>query len=228
MSLSLHNSALAPGPIHPMPMVRLDLVVFRVAANILQVLLAKRQQAPFVGEMGLPGGVLRIDLDDSLEAAVQRVAQERLGTVLPHVRQVVAVGGAGRDPRAPWAMTVVYRAVLSDELPLQAGKRVQELLWVDVHQQVSLDETLAFDHAQLIRHAIAGLRAEVQALQFAPGFMSREFTLPQLQARSEAVLGVPLNKVTFRRRVEEAGILREVPGKMIGGAHRPAQVWEFA
>ena len=227
MSSPQRNSEIPAGPIHPMPLVRLDLIVFRVEADRLQVLLAKRQQAPFVGKLGLPGGVLRIDLDASLEAAAQRVAQERLGTTLPHVRQVVAVGGAQRDPRAPWAMTVVYRAVLSDELPVQPGKRVQELLWVDAHQ-ASRDESLAFDHEQLVGQAIAGLRAELLALQFAPGFMPEEFTLPQLQARCEAVLGAPLNKVTFRRRIEEAGALKQVPGKMIGGAHRPAQVWRIA
>lgn len=209
-----------------MPLVRLDLVVFRVEADTLQVLLAKRQQAPFKGRLGLPGGVLRIDLDPSLEAGAQRVAQERLGAALPQVRQVMAVGGAQRDPRAPWAMTVVYRAVLSAELPVQPGKRVQELVWVEAHQ-ASQDATLAFDHQQLIGQAMAGLRAEVEALQFTPGFMPEEFTLPQLQARCEAVLGIPLNKVTFRRRVEDSEILLEVPGKLIGGAHRPAQVWRI-
>lgn len=226
MSSPQRNNDAPAGPIHPMPLVRLDLVVFRVALGALQVLLAKRQQAPFKGRLGLPGGVLRIDLDASLEAGAQRVALERLGTALPQVRQVLAVGGAKRDPRAPWAMTVVYRAVLSDELPVRPGKRVQELVWVDA-QHASQDATLAFDHQQLIGQAIAGLRAEVEALQFTPGFMPEEFTLPQLQARCEAVLGASLNKVTFRRRVEEAGILKEVSGKMIGGAHRPAQVWKI-
>ena len=218
------NNQAPAGPIHPMPLVRLDLVVFRVESGTLQVLLAKRKQAPFKGRLGLPGGVLRIDLDASLEAGAQRVAKERLGMALPQVKQVMAVGGAKRDPRAPWAMTVVYRAVLSEELPVQPGKRVQELLWVDANE-ASQDGKLAFDHAALIGQAVLGLRAEVQALQFGPGFMPDEFTLPQLQARCEAVLGTPLNKVTFRRRVEEAGILKEVPGKMVGGAHRPARVW---
>ncbi len=227
MSSPQRNHEAPAGPIHPMPLVRLDLVVFRVEAGILQVLLAKRQQAPFKGRLGLPGGVLRIDLDASLETGAQRVAHERLGTALPQVRQVLAVGGAQRDPRAPWAMTVVYRAVLSAQLPVQAGKRVQELVWLDA-QQASQDESLAFDHEQLIGQAIAGLRAEVEALQFRPGFMPEEFTLPQLQARCEAILGAALNKVTFRRRIEEAGILKEVPGKLVGGAHRPAQVWRIA
>lgn len=220
------EDALPPSPIYPMPLVRLDLVVFRVEGAQLQVLLAKREQAPFKGRLGLPGGVLRIDLDGSLEAGAQRVARERLGTGLPQVRQVLAVGGAKRDPRAPWAMTVVYRAVLSQELPVQPGKRVQELVWVDAHE-ASQNKKLAFDHDMLIDQAIAGLRGEVQALQFDPGFMPEEFTIPELQARCEVVLGTPLNKVTFRRRVEEAGILKEVPGKMVGGAHRPARVWKL-
>ncbi len=227
MSSAERNKESSTGPIHPMPLVRLDLAVFRVEAGTLQVLLAKRQQAPFKRRLGLPGGVLRIDLDASLESGAQRVARERLGTALPQVRQVMAVGGAKRDPRAPWAMTVVYRAVLSEELPVQPGKRVQELLWVEANE-ASQDKKLAFDHAQLIEQAISGLQAEVTAMQFAPGFMPEEFTLPQLQARCEAVLGATLNKVTFRRRVEDAGILREVPGKMVGGAHRPAKVWKAA
>ena len=49
----------------------------------LVVLLGRRAQEPHAGKWALPGGVLRIDLDADLEAAVQRVANERLGVTLP-------------------------------------------------------------------------------------------------------------------------------------------------
>ena len=50
--------------------------------------------------------------------------------------------------------------------------------------------------------------------------------MPQLQAVYEAVLGEPLNKVSFRRKVDELAMLEAVPGALhSGGAHRPAQLY---
>lgn len=52
------------------------------------------------------------------------------------------------------------------------------------------------------------------------------FTLPQLQAVYEAVLGEPVNKVSFRRKMDELAMLEPVPGALqTGAAHRPAQLY---
>ena len=41
-----------------------------------------------------------------------------------------------------------------------------------------------------------------------------------------AVLGEPVNKVSFRRKVDELAMLEPVPGALqTGGAHRPAQLY---
>ena len=116
-------------PKHQMPFVRLELVLLAVKDGSLQVLLSHRKEAPFKGKWGLPGGVLRIDLDASLEAGAQRVATERLGRTLPNLNLVSAVGGAKRDPRAPWAMSVVYRSLVQADIETTPGKRVQALAW---------------------------------------------------------------------------------------------------
>ena len=56
-------------------------------------------------------------------------------------------------------------------------------------------------------------------------FFAETFTLPQLQQVYEGILGEPLNKVSFRRKMDELGMLEPVPGEMLaGGAHRPAQL----
>ncbi len=103
------------------------LVLLTVQAGELAVLLSHRKEAPHKGRWGLPGGVLRIDLDESLEACAERVGVERLGLTVPNLQLVTAVGSAKRDPRAPWAMSVVYRSLLGDALPVTPGKRVQAL-----------------------------------------------------------------------------------------------------
>src|SRR6185369_8605347 len=111
---------------YPMPFTRIELVVLSIVDGGLAVLLGKRAEAPHAGCWGLPGGVLRIDLDGNLEAAAQRVAGERLGVGLPFLRQVVAVGGKDQDERAPWALSIAYRALLPvDSFDPKAGKRVE-------------------------------------------------------------------------------------------------------
>lgn len=214
-------------PIYPMPLVRVDLVLLALSTDQLHVLLSQRQEAPFKGQWGLPGGVLRIDLDASLEAAAQRVAQERLGQSLRNIAQVVSVGGANRDPRAPWAMTVVYVSLVSVDLHTTPGKRVQALAWKNI-EELNAADPLAFDHAKLIQLAVDRVRSNVRDFRFPEGSIPEEFTLPELKSISDTILGERLDKVTFRRRIEAAQLVEPVTGVMRGGAHRPAQVYRLA
>ena len=89
------------------------------------------------------------------------------------------------------------------------------------------DDKLAFDHGRLIDQAVQSLRAEVEVLRFAPGLMPETFTLGELQASSEAVLGRPLDKSSFRRRLDAAGCVQPVPGEQRTGAFRPAQLYRL-
>ena len=220
------NASIPNTPPYRMPLVLVDLVLLAVQQGRLQVMLSHREEAPFSGQWGLPGGVLRIDLDVSLEAAAQRVANERLGRGLSNLAQVVTVGGPDRDPRAPWAMTVVYSSLVSSDLETTPGKRVQALKWKPI-SELDTGEPLAFDHAKLIHMAAQQLRQAVRDLRFPARATPGDFTLPQLQALSESILDERLDKVTFRRRVVAAGLVEPVTGSMRGGAHRPAQVYRF-
>ncbi|NCN70871.1 MAG: NUDIX hydrolase [Rhodoferax sp.] len=215
-------------PIHPMPFVRIELAVLSVLDGSLHVLLGQRAGEPYSGRWALPGGVLRIDLDADLESAAIRIASERLETQLPHVSQLCAVGGRLRDPRAPWALSVVYRAMLAaDKLEAAPGKRLEALRWIPADVAVK-DDQLAFDHAELIDEAASETRGEFDNLQFPSGFLSDTFTLSELQSVSEAVLGRHLDKSSFRRRLNDRGCLQKVPGEMKTGTFRPAQLYKLA
>lgn len=212
---------------HPMPFVRMELVVLSIQDGVLRALLGKRAEAPYAGRWGLPGGVLRIDLDADLEAAAIRVGEERLNHRFAHVQQVLAVGGAKRDPRAPWAMSVIYVTIVPPELDTAPGKRVEALKWHAVQDIGEL--RVAFDHVALVEAALAKLRRQVRALQYVPGWLPAELTIPELHAWSEAILAEKLDKVTFRRRVLALSVLKPVAGAMrLEGAHRPAQVYRLA
>lgn len=215
----------ATGPQHPMPFTRTELAVMSVVDGNLVVLLGQRAQAPHQGKWALPGGVLRIDLDIDLEAAVQRVADERLGVTLPYLRQLQAVGGKTRDARAPWALSIAYRALIPVEaIDPQAGKRLDAIQWRSVDTAMA-DATLAFDHADLIRLATEATRSEIERLELPFGFLPEKFTLGELQACCEAILGRRLDKSSFRRRLDERNLLEAVSGEMRTGAFRPAQLY---
>ena len=214
--------------IHPMPFVRIELAVLSVLDGALHVLLGQRTGDPYKGQWALPGGVLRIDQDVDLDAAAMRIASERLETRLPRVSQLCAVGGQLRDPRAPWALSVVYRSMLaSEKLHAAPGKRLDALRWVPA-DVASQDGQLAFDHTKLIGNAIRETRIEFDNLQFSSGVLTDTFTLSELQAVSEAVLGRRLDKSSFRRRLSDRGCLQEVPGEMKTGTFRPAQLYRVA
>jgi ADP-ribose pyrophosphatase YjhB (NUDIX family) len=210
---------------YPMPFTRIELCVLSLVDDQLQVLLGRRQEEPYKGKWAMPGGVLRIDLDASLEAAAQRVANERLGLSLPYLHQQCAVGRANIDRRAPWSLSIVYRALTpSENFQPKAGKRLEELKWVPVDKAM-VDKTLAFDHQQIIASAIASLRAEVERLDIPFQLLPEMFTLGELQASCEFLLGSKLDKASFRRKLDKKQIVSPVEGEFRRGANRPAQLY---
>ena len=211
---------------HPMPLTRLELVYLSVVDGGLQVLLTKRAEAPYAGRWALPGGVLRIHQDQSLDAGAKRVMQERLGIAPPDIEQLCAVGGAKRDPRASWALSIVYRVlVTSDSVKPSAGKRIEALEWREVGQAMS--DPLAFDHAELVGRAVSITQEQVEGMVMPRGLLAEHFTLTELQETCEKVLGRVLDKSSFRRKLDDRDLVEPVEGAMRGGAFRPAQLYRF-
>jgi len=222
------DKAKAPSKNYPMPFTRVELVVLTLLDGSLHVLLAKRAEAPYAGKWALPGGVLRIDLDTSIDAAAHRVALERLGADVPDLHQLCAVGGAKRDPRAPWAMSVVYRALIQYErIEVHAGKRIESLQFKPA-DEASCDTSLAFDHASLIARTLATTRQQTQGMDMPAGLVADQFTLGELQATCEQVLGHALDKSSFRRKLADRGLVEVIEGITRQGAFRPAQLYKFA
>lgn len=212
---------------YPMPFVRMEIAVLSLIEGELRVLLVRRAEAPHAGKWALPGGVLRIDLDVSLEAAARRVMYERLEVDVPFLRQICAVGGPKRDPRSPWALSVVYRALVPmEQIAPSTGKRIEALAWRAVGDAAA-DRALAFDHAALITMAVEETREEIDELQLPAGFLPERFTLGELQQLCGQLLGRNLDKSSFRRRLADRRLVEPVKGATRAGANRPAQIYRL-
>ena len=87
---------------------------------------------------------------------------------------------------------------------------------------------LAFDHADMLGMAVLRLRGK---LDYAPiGFelLPAQFTLRQLQAVHETVLGTRVNKDSFRRRMRAAGLIEPTGERERDVLHRPAALYRFS
>lgn len=215
-------------PTYPMPLCRVEIAALSLVDEQLNVLLIRREEAPYRGFWALPGGVLRVDLDPDLDGAAVRVAKERLGIPPPNLCQMTAVGAKGRDPRgeAGWGLSVVYRALIAeDAATFTPGKRVTELRWVPVDE---LPTKIAFDHAELIKQALNQTRSDIAKLTFPPGFVPERFTLGELQVLSEQVLGHTIDKASFRRKLRDRDLVEAIEGEQLrGSAHRPSAIFRL-
>ena len=211
---------------HPMPLIRLEVVVLAIVDNGLHALLTKRVEEPYSGQWALPGGILRVDLDQTLDEGAQRVMRERLGVTLACLEQLCAVGGAKRDPLAPWALSVAYFALVpAESVEFSVGKWLEILEWRQVENAIA--NSLAFDHADLIRRAVMKQREQVESMVMPWGLLENNFTLSELQLTCEHVIGRPIDKSSFRRKLSDRGLVEPVQGAMRGGAFRPAQLFRL-
>src|SRR5512135_1486449 len=96
-------------PAFERPLTTVDLVIFTVRDDALHVLLAERDEAPFDGRWGLPGGIIDVDQDADLEACARRKLREKTAVASPYLEQLGSWGNRKRDPRG-WSVTHVYFA----------------------------------------------------------------------------------------------------------------------
>lgn len=193
-----------------------DVVLLTLQQDGLQVALQRRERAPFAGVLALPGGYVHAQEDADTQASAVRVLREKAGLQSPYLEQLATFSGPVRDPRG-WSLAVVYCALVPPELLVAAPITL-----------VPVDElpALPFDHRAMVDAAVARVRSKSQYSSMPVHLCAEPFTLPQLQAVYEAVLGEAVNKVSFRRKVDELGMLEAVPGALqTGGAHRPAQLY---
>lgn len=209
------------------PLTTVDVVIFTVLEDRLQVLLVKRPDdagEPFPGAWALPGGFVDVQKDVDLESCALRKLQQKTGVKTPYLEQVGSWGGIKRDPRN-WSATHVYFALIpSPNQPLQ-GAVNSGAAWFPLEGH-GVGVKLAFDHAKLVEAAIQRLRNKVEYTSLPAYLLPEEFTLGDLQHMYEVVLERPIEKSAFRTRVFAAELVEPVD-KVRGGPNRPAQLYRL-
>lgn len=206
------------------PLCSVDMCIFTVKDEQLQVLLTKRGQFPKKNLWALPGGFIDQSRDKTIDDTAFRKLAEKTGVATSYLEQVCTIGDNKRDPRG-WSITVLYFALIPHEgVELKPDTSSTEVCWVPFN--IAISRKLAFDHHELLKLSQERLRSKVLYTSLPVHLLPERFTLPLLQKTYEIILDSPLQKKSFRKRFLDAGILKET-GEKESGISRPATLYEL-
>lgn len=198
-----------------------DVVLLTLKAGDLHVALLKRERDPFAGSLALPGGYISPEVDRDAQDAAARVLLAKTGIRSPYLEQLATFSGPARDPRG-WSMSIVYYALVAPELIEAVTDKPVQLV------STTRLKGLPFDHAEIVNAAVARVRNKSSYSSLPVYLCGERFTIPHLQSVYEALIGEPVNKVSFRRKLEEFDMLEPVEGQLESGRqNRPAQLYRL-
>ena len=202
------------------PIVTVDVVIFTLREDSLQVLLVRRRRPPCEGMWAIPGGT--IGSDEALEAAAQRTLHEETGLGDVYLEQLYTFGEPGRDSRGR-VITVSYFAVVpASQVAPWAAEDAERVQWWPIDHL----PTLAFDHGDILSYALVRLRYKLEYTAVGFELLPEVFTLTELQSAYEIVLGEELDKRNFRRKILGAEVI-EASGSLRAGEGRPAKLYRY-
>jgi 8-oxo-dGTP diphosphatase len=197
-----------------------DVVLLTLRDGTLHVVLLRRDREPFKGALALPGGYIHAQEDQGALEAAARTLRDKTSIASPYLEQLATFAGPGRDPRG-WSVSIAYYALVPAAILPAKHPGIVVL-------PVERLPSLPFDHKSIVETAVSRVRSKSQYSSLPVYLCGERFTLPQLQAVYEAVLGEAINKVSFRRKVDELGMLEPIDGAMESGrANRPAQLYRL-
>jgi 8-oxo-dGTP diphosphatase len=189
----------------------------------LQVLLVRRAAEPFAGSWSLPGG--KLWGDEVLDEAAARQLLEKTALRAAYLEQLYTFELCDAARQFEAAVVAYYALVRTDGTEIAAGRKTMEAAWFPVDD---LPAGLAFDNDEILHYALQRLRNKVEYAQVAFQFLPSHFTMAQLRAVYEVILGRRLDPTNFRRRVEATGSIVPTGHAVLGGRHRPPALYRCA
>ena len=202
------------------PLVAVDVVIFTIDAGELKALLVEVKSGPHAGSWAFPGGLVPVGEAPEATATRELLAQTGIGDL--YLEQLRTFGDPGRDPQAHVVSVAYFALVPGKGQALAANPKYRRIEWFPVRALPSL----AYDHSAIAQYALRRLQAKLEYTNIVYSLLPHEFTLGELQAIYEIILGRPLDRRNFRKKILTLGLLRPLR-RQRRGRHRPAQLYTF-
>lgn len=198
----------------------LAVVILTVRDGRLHALLIHRAGEPCQDRWALPGGLPLPD--ETLDDAAARVLLRETGVADVFLEQLYTFD-ADAAARVASSVTVSYFALVDWE----RARLERRASWRPAWHPVETLPPLAFGNNAIVDYALRRLRAKLAYSNVAYSLVPEEFTLTELQQVYETILGRPLDKRNFRRRILSLDLLTPTDRHAARGPHRPAQLYRF-
>lgn len=221
--MQLHYLSMTDGSIEQNIKLTVDAIVFGYSQSSgVSVLLIKRKIDPFKNKWALPGGFVLEG--ESLEAAVERELQEEAGISINYLEQLFTFGKPDRDPRQRVVSVAYFGLVKSANYGLHAASDAEEANWFNIYEL----PRLAFDHADIVKKAIARLQAKITYEPIGFELLDRKFLFSDLEQLYITLLGHEIDRRNFKRKIMSLGLVIELDEKAPAvSAGRPGKLYSF-
>jgi len=208
-------------PAVPRPSVRsltaaIDVVLLTPRDGAIAVLLTRAPDAQARDKWLVPWDSLRPE--EAPEIAAARIARGALGAMPASLEQVGAFGDGRRHP-GDARLSVSFVGLVP-----QGSSSAFGSAWVDVEKLPAL----APRQRAIIDAAVEGLKRRIDQSPLAFRMLPTAFTLSELQAVYELVLGRRLHKASFRRALQAALLVEATEEWRSEGRGRPAQLFRYS
>ncbi len=197
-----------------------DCIIFGFDKQNLKILLIKRQFEPEQGKWSLIGGFMR--KDENLDEAANRVLHTLTGLHDIYMEQLYAYSDVNRDP-GQRTVSVAYYALIDVESHSFDGIQLDSAEWFDMDMRPKL----IFDHEEMVEKAISRLRRRARTMPIGFELLPDKFTMRQLQALYESILGIPLDKRNFINKFKSLDVLVKLDEKDMTVARKGAFLYRF-
>lgn len=190
----------------------------------------------------LPGGY--IGQQEDLTDAVERIVRESTGLEKILFKQFGVFGEASRSfgnefpalldsvPDSDkkilnWVskrfITICYLALVDfNKIELRPTQFLEAAQWLPVDKA----KVLAMDHSRIVKSARETLLKELPHSPVVSNLLPSRFTLPELHALMEAIVGKNLDRPNFRRKTLASDMIMKV-GQDTSNKRRPADLYKF-
>lgn len=155
---------------------------------------------PAKGQWSLMGGF--VQNEESVSQSASRVLTELTGLQKVYMQQLGAFGEVERDPGERVVSIAYYALINVNEYDAELSEE-HNAQWFDINEIPQL----CFDHNEMVRQARENLKTRLHSEPIGYNLLPKYFTLSQLQALHESIIGMPIDKRNFRRSITDKDYL---------------------
>lgn len=215
-----------------LPNLTIDCAIFGYHEQQLKVLLAKWKG---LDGYSMPGGY--VARKEPLSVAANRILKEKTSLEKVFLQQFYTFGDSEFRsqsnkyeflPKDSWlrdrTLAIGYYALVNySRVTVEEDFLTEQYVWEDIKKVPKL----LFDHNEMLEKALHHMRINLYHQPIGYTLLEKKFTLPEIQSLYETILGKPLDRRNFPKKLMSLGLIKDTGEVRSIGQHRSPKLYTF-